>query len=122
MNDAARIVKVGKRVGVGVKASTHLFPKRVGSAESHHTLVSYTTLSYSWRRDSGLEFEWDPAKADANFRKHGITFDQAIGVFYDPMVVMIEDERFAYSELREVAFGLVDAAVLAVVYIERRET
>ncbi len=71
--------------------------------------------------DNGLEFEWDPAKADANFRKHGITFDQAIGVFYDPMVVTIEDERFAYSELREVAFGLVDAAFLAVVYIERRD-
>jgi len=71
--------------------------------------------------DSGLEFEWDPAKADANFRKHGVTFDQDIGVFYDPMVVMIEDERFAYSKLREVAFGRVDAAVLAVVYIERRQ-
>ena len=83
--------------------------------------MSYATLSYSRRVDSGLEFEWDPAKAEANFRKHGITFDQAIGVFYDPMMMTIEDERFAYSELREVAFGLVDAAVMAVVYVERRE-
>lgn len=72
--------------------------------------------------DGGLEFEWDPAKAEANFRKHGVTFDQAMGVFYDPMMVTIEDDRFAYGELREIAFGRVDAVVLAVVYVERRET
>jgi len=83
--------------------------------------VTYTTLSYKNPVNSGLEFEWDPVKADINVRKHGVSFDQAIGVFYDPMVVTIQDERFAYNELREVAFGLVDAVVLTVVYIERRE-
>jgi uncharacterized protein len=71
--------------------------------------------------DGGLEFEWDPAKAGANLRRHGITFDQAIGVFYDPLMMTIEDERFAYSEFRQVAFGPVDAVILAVVHVERRE-
>ena len=27
------------------------------------------------------EFEWDPAKADANFRKHEVSFDEAVTVF-----------------------------------------
>jgi uncharacterized DUF497 family protein len=26
---------------------------------------------------SGLEFEWNSVKADANFRKHGVTFETA---------------------------------------------
>ena len=37
------------------------------------------------------------------------------------MVVTIEDECFAYGERREVSFGLVDTAILAVVYVERRD-
>lgn len=28
-----------------------------------------------------MEFEWDPEKAEANFQKHGIDFDAAIGIF-----------------------------------------
>jgi uncharacterized protein len=71
--------------------------------------------------DGGLEFEWDPTKAEANFRKHGVSFEQAMGVFYDPRMVTVEDDRFAYGELREVAFGRIEAGVLAVVYVERRE-
>jgi uncharacterized DUF497 family protein len=30
------------------------------------------------------EFEWDPAKADANYRKHGVSFEEAVTVFGDP--------------------------------------
>jgi uncharacterized DUF497 family protein len=50
-----------------------------------------------------------PPKVDANFRKRGITFDQAIGVFYDPMVVRIEDERVAYIERRENMIRIIKA-------------
>lgn len=32
-------------------------------------------------------FEWDPAKAVANRRKHGVTFEQAAMVFKDPMAL-----------------------------------
>ncbi len=49
--------------------------------------MSYTTVSYSWRVDSGLEFEWDPAKADANFRKRGVSFETAARVFADPGII-----------------------------------
>lgn len=30
-------------------------------------------------------FEWDPAKAVANHKKHGVSFEQAATVFRDPM-------------------------------------
>ena len=30
-------------------------------------------------------FEWDPNKARLNLRKHGVFFDEAVTVFYDPL-------------------------------------
>ena len=46
-----------------------------------------------------VEYEWDPAKAAANRRKHGIAFADAIGVFEDERAITIEEtatteERF----------------------------
>lgn len=38
-----------------------------------------------------IEFEWDPAKAKSNERKHGIRFEDAIKVFRDPEAVFRED-------------------------------
>ena len=32
----------------------------------------------------GVEFEWDSNKAQSNFEKHGITFEEAAEVFFDP--------------------------------------
>lgn len=34
-----------------------------------------------------MEFEWDPPKAVANVRKHGVTFDEAATVFLDELAV-----------------------------------
>lgn len=31
-----------------------------------------------------MRFEWNKEKARLNLRKHGITFDEAVTVFYDP--------------------------------------
>ena len=33
-----------------------------------------------------LEFEWDPAKAASNVRKHGVDFELAATVFRDPLM------------------------------------
>jgi uncharacterized DUF497 family protein len=33
------------------------------------------------------EFDWDDAKARANARKHGVTFEEAITVFLDELAV-----------------------------------
>lgn len=37
------------------------------------------------------EYEWDPEKARANQRKHGVRFLDAVGVFQDDRMVMVED-------------------------------
>lgn len=36
-------------------------------------------------------FEWDPAKADANRRKHGISFETAVRAFADPFALFEPD-------------------------------
>jgi uncharacterized DUF497 family protein len=67
-----------------------------------------------------VEFEWDPAKARANFRKHGIRFAEAVVAFEDDSAITIRDD--AADEERWVAIGMDAAArVLVVVYTWRRE-
>lgn len=34
---------------------------------------------------SGLVFEWDTRKAASNLRKHGVSFDEALTAFADPL-------------------------------------
>jgi uncharacterized DUF497 family protein len=68
-----------------------------------------------------LEFDWDDAKAIANYRKHGVTFEQAAHAFRDPFAVEWIDERVAYGEERVVLLGMSGSQILSVVYTERRE-
>jgi len=35
-------------------------------------------------RLQGIEFKWDEEKAEANVRKHGVTFEEAAEIFFDP--------------------------------------
>src|SRR5204862_7241129 len=37
------------------------------------------------------DFEWDPAKAESNLRKHGVAFFEAATVFADPFAVYLDD-------------------------------
>jgi uncharacterized DUF497 family protein len=53
-----------------------------------------------------MKFEWDPVKADANERKHGITFDEASTVFGDVLSVSGRDLKRSVGENRFVTFGL----------------
>jgi uncharacterized DUF497 family protein len=39
----------------------------------------------------GLEFEWDQEKADYNYHKHGVSFEEATEVFGDPLSKTIID-------------------------------
>ena len=43
-------------------------------------------------------FEWDPAKAHRNAKKYGVTFEQATGVFQDPMALTLYDEDNSSNE------------------------
>jgi uncharacterized DUF497 family protein len=53
------------------------------------------------------QFEWDDKKAEVNWRKHGITFEDAKHVFDDPSHVSIPDNRFEYSEERWQTLGMI---------------
>lgn len=66
-------------------------------------------------------YEWDPEKAEANQRKHGVDFASAVGVFEDDRAVTIRDLDFA-EEDRFVAIGMdLLARVLVVVFTMRDE-
>jgi uncharacterized DUF497 family protein len=68
-----------------------------------------------------MRFSYDPAKAAANVRKHGVSFADAEGVFSDPLAVTIEDPD-ARGETRYVAIGLGNLGeLLVVVYTEQAE-
>ena len=68
-----------------------------------------------------LEFEWDDAKAATNFRKHGVTFEQAAYAFLDSFAVEWIDDRAAYGEDRVILLGMSGNQILSVVYTEREE-
>lgn len=40
---------------------------------------------------SELRFEWDPAKAVENKRKHRVSFEEAQTIFLDEFAVLIDD-------------------------------
>lgn len=65
-----------------------------------------------------MVFEWDAAKNAANLAKHGIDFEDAIGIFDGPVLERSDDRR-DYGEHRLIAFGVVEDRELAVVYTIR---
>ena len=42
---------------------------------------------------SELHFEWDPDKAKTNLDKHGISFEEAMTVFYDEAAIEFYDDN-----------------------------
>ncbi len=52
-----------------------------------------------------MKFEWDPAKANANESKHGVTFDEASTVFGDVLSVTGRDLEHSVGENRLITFG-----------------
>lgn len=52
-----------------------------------------------------FSFEWDPRKAAANRRKHGVSFEEAIAVFGDPLARIFDDPDRSATEPRELIVG-----------------
>ena len=52
-----------------------------------------------------LRFTWDPAKAAANFRKHGVTFEDASSVFRNPLAKVLPDPIHSEQEQRSLIIG-----------------
>jgi uncharacterized protein len=52
-----------------------------------------------------LEFEWNARKAETNFKKHGVAFDEALTVFADPLARIFDDPDHSAKEPREIIIG-----------------
>jgi uncharacterized protein len=52
-----------------------------------------------------LAIEWDLLKATANLKKHGISFEEAMGVFFDGLAITYADLLSSVDEARELTIG-----------------
>ena len=69
-----------------------------------------------------LEFEWDPAKNEANLKDHGVSFDEATTVFRDALSITISDPDHSDYEDRFIDIGMSHRMQLLVVsYTERKD-
>ena len=66
-----------------------------------------------------MRYDWDPAKNEANIRKHGFDFNEVSQLFGGSVVVEWEDNREDYGEVRIVAIGLLHGWEATVVYTDR---
>jgi len=69
-----------------------------------------------------MRFDWDPAKAEANIKKHGVDFDEAETVFGDPLAALFFDGDHSTEEKREIIIGHSSRQRLLVVGFTERET
>lgn len=68
-------------------------------------------------------FDWDDAKAEGNYRKHGVDFETATEVFADHFALERLDPLSAdYGEDRFLITGMAGGQLVTVVYTERNET
>lgn len=71
-------------------------------------------------RLQGSQFEWDANKAQNNVEKHGVTFEEAAEVFFDPFYqggnASIDDEQRDFI----IGYSLAQRLLL-VVYTERSD-
>jgi uncharacterized DUF497 family protein len=73
-------------------------------------------------RLQGVEFEWDDQKAQRNVEKHGVTFEEAAEVFFDPFYQYGDATPSAADEQRDFILGYsVTQRLLLVIYTERSE-
>lgn len=62
-----------------------------------------------------ITFEWDPAKAAANLKKHQISFEEAKSVFFDEFATQFFDEDHSRNEERFLMLGMSSGAKLLIV-------
>ena len=66
-----------------------------------------------------MRFQYDPTKAAANLRKHGVSFADSEGVLTDPLALTVQDPD-AEGEERFITIGMGSAGeLLVVVYTAR---
>ena len=53
-----------------------------------------------------MDFEWDSAKAAANFKKHGVSFEEAVSALKDDLAATARDLEHLATEFRFITFGI----------------
>ena len=88
-------------------------PRSPAAWKAARTCCAYTTQ---------VRFEWDHQKAVSNLRKHGVSFEEGVSVFYDPLAASFVDPDHSLGEARFVAVGYSrQNRLLVVAYAERAE-
>lgn len=69
-----------------------------------------------------MDFSWDDEKNKINIQKHGVSFESALGVFFDPN--RLESIDFSHSNENEERYRVIGMSnkLLFVVYTERFTT
>jgi uncharacterized protein len=68
-------------------------------------------------------FDWDETKAKSNLAKHGVSFDEAISVFDDPLFLTFSDPTHSIQEQRFIIMGeSARGRLLVVSYTDRQNT
>jgi uncharacterized DUF497 family protein len=68
-----------------------------------------------------VSYEWDPAKARANFAKHGVRFADAVSVLEDDLALTIRDPS-SEDEERWITLGRnILGRIVVVVYTWRKD-
>lgn len=66
---------------------------------------------------------WDERKNQANQKEHGVAFEEAATVFYDPLEITVDDPAHSYAEHRFWTVGQSSTGRLIVLsYTERGST
>jgi uncharacterized protein len=66
-----------------------------------------------------VTYEWDPAKAAANARKHRVSFEEAASIFLDPSALTFSDPDHSAEEDRWITIGR--SARLRVLFVAHTE-
>ena len=68
-----------------------------------------------------MQFEWDPDKAAINWKRHRVSFEEAVEAFFDPQAVDDFDPEHSREESRFNLIGLSSRRLLFVIYAEVRK-
>lgn len=62
-----------------------------------------------------MRFEWDEKKAATNLAKHGVSFEEAVTVFGDPLSDTFDDPDHSVEERRFLIIGISDRGRMLIV-------
>ena len=67
-----------------------------------------------------MQFEWDAAKTKSNVAKHGVTFDEAVTAFADPLAITYRDAEHSVDELRYITVAASNRQrLLVIAHVDR---